>query len=101
MAGCRIVNQGMLDAISEIQRIAGEYETVADEFISSLNNAISEMEGETKDALYELINSKVKTFVYQDLPAALRGMAELLEANRQNFENTDKQLAGSISSSEG
>jgi len=91
----------MLDAISEIQRIAGEYETVADEFISSLNNAISEMEGETKDALYELINSKVKTFVYQDLPAALRGMAELLEANRQNFENTDKQLAGSISSSEG
>jgi len=60
MAGCRIVNQGMLDAISEIQRIAGEYETVADEFISSLNNAISEMEGETKDALYELINSKVK-----------------------------------------
>jgi len=44
------------------------------------------MEGETKDALYELINSKVKTFVYQDLPAALRGMAELLEANRQNFE---------------
>jgi len=61
MAGCRIVNQGMLDAISEIQRIAGEYETVADEFISSLNNAISEMEGETKDALYELINSKVKT----------------------------------------
>jgi len=45
---CRIVNQGMLDAISEIQRIAGEYETVADEFISSLNNAISEMEGETK-----------------------------------------------------
>ncbi|GAE90692.1 hypothetical protein [Acetivibrio straminisolvens] len=97
MAGCRIVNAGVLDSISEIRRIAGEYEKAGDAFISNLNNALSQMEGETKDALDALINSKVKEFVYEQLPAALSGMADLLEANRQNFEDVDKQLADSIS----
>lgn len=99
MAGCRIVNQGVETARDEIKRIAGEYQTAGEEFIKDFNNAIAEMEGETKDALKHLIDTDVNTFVATDLPEAVKGMAELLEANRTNFIDVDKQIADSISGS--
>ena len=97
MAGCRIVNQGVVTARDEITRLAAEYRTAGENFITDLNNAIAEMEGETKDALKSFIDNDVNNFVAEDLPKALEGMAELLEANRSNFESVDKQIADSIS----
>ena len=97
MAGCRIVNQGVETARDEINRIAGEYKTAGEDFVRDLNSAIAEMEGETKDALKKFIDGDVNTFVATDLPNALIGMKDLLEANRQNFVDVDKQIADSIS----
>lgn len=97
MAGCRIVNQGVETARDEINRIAGEYKTAGEDFVRNLNSAIAEMEGETKDALKKFIDGDVNTFVATDLPNALIGMKDLLEANRQNFVDVDKQIAESIS----
>lgn len=97
MAGCRIVNQSVADAVSNIKTISDSYRTAGEEFIKDLNNAISEMEGEAKDALKNFIDNDVNTFVAQDLPDAVKGMSELLEANRSNFETVDKQIADSIS----
>ncbi len=97
MAGCRIVNQGVETARDEINRIAGEYKTAGEDFVRDLNSAIAEMEGETKDALKKFIDGDVNTFVATDLPNALIGMKDLLEANRQNFVDVDKQIAESIS----
>lgn len=99
MAGCRIVNQSVIDAVSTIKEISQSYRTAGEEFVQSLNNALAEMEGETKDALKSFIDSDVNTFVVQDLPKALEGMAELLEANRTNFVDVDKQIADNISGS--
>lgn len=99
MAGCRIVNQGVETARDEIKTIAKEYRTLGEDFIKDLNSAIAEMEGETKDALKKFIDTDVNTFVANDLPDALEGMAELLEANRTNFVDVDQKIADSISGS--
>ena len=99
MAGCRIVNQTVADAVSTIKTISDSYRTAGEELIKALNDAIAEMEGETKDALKKFIDTDVNTFVATDLPDAVKGMSELLEANRTNFVDVDKQIADSISGS--
>lgn len=99
MAGCRIVNAGVVEAVEAIKKISDDYRTAGEEFVKDLNNAISEMEGEAKDALKKFIDSDVNTFVATDLPDAVKGMSELLEANRTNFVDVDKQIADSISGS--
>jgi len=38
----------------------------------------------------------VEPFISEDLPEAISGMAELLEANRSNFADIDQQIADSI-----
>lgn len=99
MAGCRIVNSAVETAVSSIKTISGTYKTNGESFIQNLNSAIAEMEGETKDALNTFILKTVKDFVETDLPDAVDGMSQLLEANRTNFVDVDKQIADSISGS--
>lgn len=96
MAGCRIVNANVEAAKGEIDRIQGEYQTAGTNFISDLNGAISEMEGATKDALKKFIDGDVNDFVASKLPAAVKGMADLLEANRTNFVDVDQKIADGI-----
>jgi hypothetical protein len=99
MAGCRIVNAAVESAVSNIKTISTTYKTNGENFIQSLNSAIAEMEGETKDALDTFINKTVKEFVETSVPGAVDGMSQLLEANRTNFVDVDKQIADSISAS--
>lgn len=99
MAGCRIVNQGVIDAIEAIAQSSRDYKSAGEDFIRNLNAAINEMEGAAKDALKTFIDNDVNQFVAIDLPAALEGMSKLLEGNRENFENVDAQIAASISGS--
>lgn len=96
MAGCKIVNQSVVEAVNEIREIYDSYKNAGEEFIKDLNNAIAEMEGETKDALKKFIDTDVNTFVAIDLPDAVNAMAELLELNRTNFVDVDKSIADSI-----
>ena len=97
MAGCRIVNASVVTAVQAIQKASEDYRNAGEEFIKSLNAAIAEMEGETKDALKKFIDTDVNEFVATSLPEAVKGMADLLEANRTNFIDVDKQIADSIS----
>ncbi len=97
MAGCRIVNQNVTDAVTKITTLSQSYKTAGEEFVKNLNSAIAEMEGEAKDALKTFIDGDVNTYVVTDLPGAIKGMSDLLEANRSNFESVDKQIANSIS----
>ncbi|MCL2808204.1 MAG: hypothetical protein FWD27_08675 [Coriobacteriia bacterium] len=96
MAGCRIVNESVATAVSDIETTSRDFKTAGDDFITSLKNAISEMEGETKDALVKFIDSDVNKFVVEDLPSAIKSMSEVLEANRTNFVDTDKGIADNI-----
>lgn len=99
MADCRIVNASVETAVGNIREISNSYRTDGQAFIDALTNAISPMEGETKDALQKFFTTDVQKFVTEDLPDAINGMAELLEANRQNFVDVDLQIASSISGS--
>lgn len=99
MAGCRIVNDAVATSVENIKDISTQYKTLGTNFITDLNNAIAEMEGEAKDALQNFINTDVKTFVEESLPSAVEGMSTLLEANRSNFVDVDQQIADSISGS--
>jgi len=103
MAGCKVVNQGLVDAKSSIDTIASEYDSAGSTLLSSLESALSDMQGAAKDALFEsFINKTLKPFVTgmeegaQSLPAAIKGMGSLLEANRTNFVDVDQQIATSI-----
>ena len=96
MADCRIVNAGVVTAVNNIKEISNSYKTDGQAFIDALTSAISAMEGETKDALQKFFTTDVQKFVTEDLPNAINGMSELLEANRKNFEDVDLQIANSI-----
>lgn len=96
MADCRIVNASVVSAVNNIKEISNSYKADGQAFIDALTNAISAMEGETKDALQKFFTTDVQKFVTEDLPSAINGMSELLEANRQNFVDVDLQIANSI-----
>lgn len=107
MADCKIVNESVKTAIEniggantgELTGIAKSYKDAGDALIEALKAAIAEMEGETKDALQKFFTTDVQQFVAEDLPNAINSMSVLLEANRKNFEDVDKQIADSISGS--
>ena len=99
MADCRIVNEAMKATVEKINALATEYANAGTNFESAFKNAIAPMEGEAKDAIEEFFNSKYKEFVTSieaGLPAIVKGMADLLEANRKNFEDVDGKIAQSI-----
>jgi len=96
MAACKIVNAAATKAVSEFKGYSEEYKSAAETFVTAFTSAIAEMEGEAKDALETFFNNNVKPLVLEDIPSAVDGMSQLLEANRSNFEAVDKQIADSI-----
>lgn len=99
MADCKIVKASVETAVENINNYAGEYVNAGTEFESAFKAAIAEMEGDSKDAMVELFDKSYKTFVTSDtegLPAMIKGLASLLDGNRDNFEKIDDQIAQSI-----
>lgn len=107
MADCKIVNPNIIAAINQIGGseqghligIAKKYETAGIALMDALNIAISNMEGETKEALKNFLDATVKQYVVTDLPVAINALSVLLESNRANFEEVDRQIAECISGS--
>jgi hypothetical protein len=99
MADCKIVNAKVTSTVGKINEIKGKYKTAGETFNTDFTTAISGMEGETKDALLDLFNKSYKDFVTSEekgLPGMIKGLADLLEGNRSNFEKVDSQIASSI-----
>jgi hypothetical protein len=96
MAACRIVDAKVSEAVNTISKCSTDYFNEGDNFITAITNAISAMEGETKDALQKFIDGDVKKFLTEDIPGAVKSMSELLEANRTNFVDTDSKIAANI-----
>jgi hypothetical protein len=97
MAGCRIVNQSVADAVAKLETLSGSYKTAGEEFVSAIKTAIADMEGATKDAILQLVDTQINDYVAVQLPSFIKGMSDLLEGNRSNFESVDQQIASSIS----
>ena len=60
MAGCRIVNQGVLTALDSIESCRASFEEAGQTLISSLTSAIADMEGAAKDAFQALHSMKLR-----------------------------------------
>lgn len=86
----------MDQSVKNLNGFATQYEEAATTFVTAFKGAIEEMEGDSKDALLEFFTTNIEGFVTKDLPDAVRGLASLLEANAQNFDDTDAQIAASI-----
>ena len=99
MADCKIVNQKVIDTVTNIKGFAKEYGDAGTAFETAFTKAIEDMQGDAKDAMLDLFNNSYKDFVTsfeKGLPAMIEGLADLLEGNRSNFENVDNQIAQSI-----
>lgn len=96
MAGCRVVKASMDQSVTNLNGYATQYTEAATIFVTAFKAAIEEMEGDSKDALLEFFTENIEGFVTTDLPGAITGLASLLKANAQNFDDTDAQLAASI-----
>lgn len=97
MADCKVVNAKMVSAIGNIKQYSTSYANAGTKLMEDLYAAIAPMEGATKDAIDAFFKNSVNDFVITDLPGAINGLGELLEANRKNFEDVDQQIADSIS----
>lgn len=96
MAGCRVVKASMDQSVANLNNYATQYEEAATTFVSAFKAAIEAMEGEAKDALLDFFQNNIEGFVTKDLPGAVSGLASLLSANAQNFDDVDAQIAASI-----
>ncbi len=97
MAGCRIVEAGVSNAVTALATTSTSYKTAGDTLVTALNSAIADMEGAAKDAFKALIDKDIAKFVQEDLPKAITDMSNLLEQNKNNFITVDQQIADSIS----
>ena len=96
MAACKVVKASMDNSVSKLNEYSGQYKEAATTFISAFKAAIESMEGASKDALLEFFENNIQDFVLNGLPDAVKGLASLLAANAQNFDDTDAQIAASI-----
>ena len=86
----------MRDAASAIQDIATRYKNAALTFETDFTAAISGWEGESKDKMQNFISGTVKEYTYDTVPKLLEALAALLNANADQMENADRQIAENI-----
>lgn len=91
----------MRQAVTDIQGIAARYKAAATTLESDFTAAISEWEGESKDAMQKFISGPVMEYTRDTVPQLLEALAELLSANADQMENADHQIAESIPTSLG
>lgn len=100
MADCRIVNEKVTEAVDSIlNTMVQKYVDAGTTFEAEFNNAIADMEGETKDALVELYKNSYQAFLTSEdegIPSMIKSLGNLLEENRKQFESVDSQIASSI-----
>lgn len=97
-------NEKMLNAITSIETISGEFKTKGSGFISELTSALSTFEGDTKDALMEKkigasgseVDGTLAYFVEKQIPDLVKGLKELLSKNRDVIDESDQKLADAI-----
>jgi hypothetical protein len=94
----------MKTAAENIRNIATQYKTAADTFKTAFDSAIANWTGESKDAMVKFIGTTdnedtVAGYMGKTVPQLLNGLASLLEANIQQFGETDKGIAENIPTS--
>ena len=88
----------MRQAASDIKAIAARYKTAATTLESDFIGAISGWEGESKDAMQKFISGSVMEYTRDTIPQLLEALADLLNANADQMEDADRQIAENIPS---
>lgn len=91
----------MRQAVSSIKDLANQYKAAATTLESSFNGAVTDWEGESKDAMVRFISGPVMEYTRDTIPQLLEGLADLLAANADQMESADQQIAANIPTSLG
>ena len=91
----------MRQAASDIKAIATRYQTAASTLETDFSAAIKDWEGESKDAIQKFVSGPVMEYTRDTIPQLLKALAELLEANADQMESADHQIAENIPTSLG
>lgn len=89
----------MRKAVEDIKGIATRYKSAADTFNSDFTDAVSEWEGESREAMKRFIDGPVMEYMGETVPQLLEALAELLAANADAMEKADNQIAENIPAS--
>lgn len=91
----------MRQAATDIKAIATRYQTAASTLETDFIAAIKGWEGESKDAIQKFVSGPVMEYTRDTIPQLLKALAELLEANADQMESADHQIAENIPTSLG
>ena len=86
----------MRTAANTIRDISKDYSTAATTLESNFTSAISSWEGESHDAMVTFISVPVMDYMNKAVPQLLNALAELLDANADQMEKADAQIAEQI-----
>ena len=93
--------QEMRKAASDIAALVDRYKTAANTLESDFISAISEWEGDSKDAMQKFISGPVMEYTRDTVPQLIQALADLLSANADQMESADRQIADNIPTSLG
>lgn len=91
----------MRGAANDINGIAQRYSDAAQKFEGDFLAAITDWEGESKEKMQSFIQGAVMQYINETVPNLIKGLAELLNANADQMEKADQQIADNIPQSLG
>ena len=86
----------MRQAAGDIRDLADDYEKASTSFQVAFSNSIADWEGDTKEAVSKFIAGSVAEYTGTTVPGLLNALASLLDANADQMEKADKQIAENI-----
>lgn len=96
MANVIRFNKTEMDGVvSTLRRQANTLKTAGSTFISDMNTAIQDWEGQSKDKFAGCVQS-INSYVTKDLPGLVTALADMLESNYTQMNTADKNIAGQI-----
>ena len=89
----------MRTAASQVEDFAARYKQAAATFQKDFFDATAGWEGASKDKITGFINGPVNSYISETVPGILSALSTLLQANADQMENADQQIADNIPSS--
>ena len=86
----------MNNAATQIKGFSKEYETAATTFVQAITTATAEWEGASKDKFIDFITNAVKPYIGTTIPEVVDGLAQMLDANAEQMQNADAEIAKAI-----
>lgn len=86
----------MQAAATKIRNISTQYAEAADTFNTSMQNAMTGWEGDSKVKFDALITNSVINHIKKTIPELVTALADLLDSNAQSMQNADAEIASKI-----